>query len=66
MLNLPSLAFRGCWQPELVMNDLALVAEKLGIDIANVRHGIAADTRIGASYLSPGVGLAVRTFRMIF
>ncbi|MEQ1189725.1 UDP-glucose/GDP-mannose dehydrogenase family protein [Acinetobacter seifertii] len=44
------------------MNDLALVAEKLGIDIANVRHGIAADTRIGASYLSPGVGFGGENF----
>ncbi|MFW1773984.1 nucleotide sugar dehydrogenase [Acinetobacter seifertii] len=44
------------------MNDLALVAEKLGIDIANVRHGIAADTRIGASYLSAGVGFGGENF----
>lgn len=44
------------------MNDLALVAEKLGIDIANVKHGIAADTRIGAAYLSPGVGFGGENF----
>lgn len=44
------------------MNDLTMVAEKLGIDIANVKHGIAADTRIGAAYLSPGVGFGGENF----
>jgi len=44
------------------MNDLAMVAEKLGIDIANVKHGLAADTRIGAAYLSPGVGFGGENF----
>ena len=44
------------------MNDLALVAEKLGIDIANVKHGIAADTRIGPAYLSAGVGFGGENF----
>ncbi|AOA57002.1 nucleotide sugar dehydrogenase [Acinetobacter larvae] len=44
------------------MNDLALVAEKLGIDILNVRQGLAADTRIGASYLSPGCGFGGENF----
>jgi len=44
------------------MNDLALVAEKLGIDIANIKHGIAADTRIGAAYLSAGVGFGGENF----
>ncbi|TCM64375.1 UDPglucose 6-dehydrogenase [Acinetobacter calcoaceticus] len=44
------------------MNDLALVAEKLGIDILNVRHGLAADSRIGATYLSPGAGFGGENF----
>nr|WP_312822050.1 nucleotide sugar dehydrogenase [Acinetobacter oleivorans] len=44
------------------MNDLAMVAEKLGIDIANVKHGLAADTRIGAAYLAPGVGFGGENF----
>ncbi|WP_044102386.1 nucleotide sugar dehydrogenase [Acinetobacter pittii] len=44
------------------MNDLALVAEKLGIDIANIKHGLAADTRIGAAYLSAGVGFGGENF----
>lgn len=44
------------------MNDLALVSEKLGIDIANVRQGLAADSRIGAAYLSSGVGFGGENF----
>ncbi|WP_288421215.1 nucleotide sugar dehydrogenase [uncultured Acinetobacter sp.] len=44
------------------MNDLAMVAEKLGIDIANIKHGLAADTRIGAAYLSAGVGFGGENF----
>ncbi|NEU36340.1 UDP-glucose 6-dehydrogenase, partial [bacterium LRH843] len=35
------------------INDLAMVAEKLGIDIESVRQGMAADNRIGGSYLCP-------------
>ena len=31
------------------INDLAIVAEKLGIDIDSVRQGMAADSRIGGS-----------------
>lgn len=44
------------------MNDLAVVAEKLGIDIANVKQGVAADSRIGSAYLSPGVGFGGENF----
>ncbi len=44
------------------MNDLALVAEKLGVDITNVKQGMGADPRIGASYLSPGVGFGGENF----
>lgn len=44
------------------MNDLAMVAEKLGIDIANVKQGMGADTRIGSSYLSPGAGFGGENF----
>lgn len=44
------------------MNDMALVAEKLGIDILNVRHGLAADSRIGSTYLSPGAGFGGENF----
>jgi UDPglucose 6-dehydrogenase len=44
------------------MNDLAIVAEKLGVDIANVRDGMAADNRIGASYLYAGAGFGGENF----
>ena len=44
------------------INDLALVAEKLGIDIEHVRQGMAADSRIGASYLYPGAGFGGENF----
>lgn len=44
------------------MNDLALVAEKLGIDIANVQQGMGADTRIGSAYLSAGAGFGGENF----
>ena len=44
------------------MNDLAQVAEKLNIDIANVRLGLGADTRIGDAYLAPGVGFGGANF----
>ena len=44
------------------INDLALVAEKLGIDIEHVRQGLAADSRIGSSYLYPGAGFGGENF----
>lgn len=44
------------------MNDLANVAEKLGVDILNVKQGMAADSRIGSTYLSPGVGFGGENF----
>ncbi|OTG63839.1 nucleotide sugar dehydrogenase [Acinetobacter silvestris] len=44
------------------MNDLALVTEKLGIDILNVQQGLAADSRIGSAYLSTGTGFGGENF----
>lgn len=44
------------------MNDMAQVAEKLNIDIQNVKQGLAADSRIGSTYLSPGVGFGGENF----
>jgi len=38
------------------MNELANLAEYLGADIENVRHGIGSDSRIGYSFIYPGCG----------
>ncbi|BAO43672.1 UDP-glucose dehydrogenase family protein [Thiolapillus brandeum] len=38
------------------MNELANLAEKLGADIEQVRHGIGADSRIGYAFIYPGCG----------
>ena len=39
-----------------MMNQLANIAAALGADIGEVREGLMADSRIGASYLFPGLG----------
>ena len=44
------------------MNDMAQVAEKLDIDIENIKQGLASDSRIGSTYLSPGVGFGGENF----
>ncbi|KRH78637.1 UDP-glucose 6-dehydrogenase TuaD [Ferrovum sp. JA12] len=38
------------------MNELALLAERLGADIERVRQGIGSDPRIGYQFLYPGIG----------
>ena len=38
------------------MNELALLAERVGADIELVRQGIGSDPRIGYHFLYPGVG----------
>ena len=38
------------------MNELANLADKVGVDIENVRKGIGSDPRIGYSFLYPGTG----------
>jgi UDPglucose 6-dehydrogenase len=38
------------------MNELSNLAERLGADIEQVRHGIGADTRIGYHFIYPGCG----------
>ncbi|WP_207063716.1 UDP-glucose/GDP-mannose dehydrogenase family protein [Motiliproteus sp. SC1-56] len=38
------------------MNEVANLAEKLGADIEDVRHGIGSDPRIGYHFIYPGCG----------
>jgi len=38
------------------MNELANLAEKVGVDIESVRHGVGSDPRIGYSFLYAGCG----------
>ncbi len=38
------------------MNELANIAERVGADIENVRHGIGSDPRIGYSFIYAGAG----------
>jgi UDPglucose 6-dehydrogenase len=38
------------------MNEIANLCERMGVDVENVRQGIGSDTRIGYSFIYPGVG----------
>ena len=38
------------------MNEIANLAEALGADVEDVRHGVGADQRIGTRFLYPGAG----------
>ena len=38
------------------MNEMAVLCERIGANVENVRKGIGADTRIGYSFIYPGCG----------
>lgn len=38
------------------MNEMALLCDRLGVDIENVRIGIGSDSRIGNAFIYPGCG----------
>jgi UDPglucose 6-dehydrogenase len=38
------------------MNEMSNIAEMVGADIENVRHGIGSDSRIGYQFIYPGCG----------
>lgn len=38
------------------MNEMAVLCDRMGVDIENVRIGIGSDARIGPFFLSPGCG----------
>jgi UDPglucose 6-dehydrogenase len=44
------------------MNELANLAEHVGADIEQVRHGIGSDSRIGYSFIYPGCGFGGSCF----
>jgi UDPglucose 6-dehydrogenase len=44
------------------INEMASLAEQLGVDIEPVRDGIGADPRIGRDYLEPGCGFGGPSF----
>ncbi len=44
------------------MNDMASLADALGVDIEQVRKGMGADPRIGEAYLYPGCGFGGLNF----
>jgi UDPglucose 6-dehydrogenase len=44
------------------MNEISALCEKLGVDVEHVRAGIGSDSRIGSSFLFPGVGFGGSCF----
>src|SRR5690606_11579907 len=38
------------------MNEMAVLCDRLGVDVEHVRHGIGSDHRIGYAFIYPGAG----------
>ena len=48
------------------MNEMVSLAERLGVDIEDVRKGIGPDPRIGCHFIYPGCGKAITVWGLAF
>lgn len=61
--ELTKLAINGMLATRIsYMNEIAGLADSLGVDVEHVRQGMGADTRIGYEYLYPGCGFGGPNF----
>ena len=61
--ELTKLAINGMLATRIsYMNDIAGLADSLGVDVEHVRQGMGSDTRIGYEYLYPGCGFGGPNF----
>ncbi|MDR5865779.1 nucleotide sugar dehydrogenase [Halomonas koreensis] len=61
--ELTKLAINGMLATRIsYMNEIAGLADTLGVDVEHVRRGMGADTRIGYEYLYPGCGFGGPSF----
>ncbi|SHL93141.1 nucleotide sugar dehydrogenase [Vreelandella subglaciescola] len=61
--ELTKLAINGMLATRIsYMNEIAGLADTLGVDVEDVRQGMGADTRIGFEYLYPGCGFGGPNF----
>ncbi|MFG6177303.1 UDP binding domain-containing protein [Halomonas sp. THAF12] len=61
--ELSKLAINGMLATRIsYMNEIAGLADTLGVDVEHVREGMGADTRIGYEYLYPGCGFGGPSF----
>ncbi|CBV42457.1 nucleotide sugar dehydrogenase [Halomonas elongata] len=61
--ELSKLAINGMLATRIsYMNEIAGLADSLGVDVEYVRQGMGADTRIGYEYLYPGCGFGGPSF----
>lgn len=61
--ELTKLAINGMLATRIsYMNEIAGLADTLGVDVEHVRQGMGADTRIGYEYLYPGCGFGGPNF----
>ena len=54
--NLQNMLLIQCWRQKLVLSMISIIADKLNVDIEDIRVGIGSDKRIGYEFLYPGCG----------